>query len=1185
MISRQILAFLLLAGLTCLAQDNSQNDLSIDYGGELSRIAAAAKSPETAAFQRYGNTDVGLYTGTANVSIPLYQHTGKEFTLPMALTYDGQAIKVEQQATNVGLSWNLNIGGRVSRIVNGMPDDYIFSDYNTIFNTTIRASYLQYRENNFSFDSAQEAIAYFDFLEDVNDNRIDIELDYYSINAPGLNDMVVIDPETLTAKCLKNPRNKVTYLGSGYINKWLVTSENGTQYIFEELELTKTQGNDAGSVGGIVKEYVSSWLLTKIISPLQQDTYEFNYTSTGYWSEPFTSSPVSHVTNQLRENPGGHTISAAKGGSFIPQTWISQKMLTSISYNNNLLVSMLLKNRLDLPLTVASAIDEITIHAPNLANDSPPVLNNPIKRVKLYHSYFGITANENPASKHHMELRLKLDQVEIFGSSNTESKTYSLTYISPQQLPHKNSRAQDYLGYYNGKNNDVLYPSYVKNGDKYTGADRTPDFGYMKIGMLSKITYPTGGHSIFEYEQHRAITGSSATTETREVVYGSLSLTGGEDETNSAVCGSYCIDKYQFPPKINSSVFTIPEGYTYELEYNIEGQNNAAAYLFKHMSDNPSSPAYNADPLPYNQIINQSTGQYSVNMLWSSYGSADKRQIYLAAGNYQLTLVNAMSGYQYVRVYREETFDTSESNGEFLKAGLRIKSIKDYEDNATLASSKVYRYTTSSNGSSGRVIFNPNLAYTVTRTMSDGIDNQIITTLHRLSGSSSNQPHVVYQAVKVIQQSTMPTADDHNGYTFHQFNIGSDGITSFGKRPYTNNFVANYKVGKEAINYVFNKDNDTLATSESYYENPLYYSTVSLSLDHNEDNSTKYIQIYFDESTNQYRYRYLEPLWTGGSLGSTSDVLGPNGTAASPAPMPPPACDDPNSICLQDFSLSTLQLRRNLIQAGAGNLNQTISTQYFEDKKVTTINETDFDPAIDYLPRTTKKVLNTSDSLQTTFYYPKDFSSTAHMAMVDANRLTEVVKVERFQVDSIGGEQTTTLLGQKQTLYRQEGNGLYVPSEIQVGKGASEPESRIVYHKYDSSLNPIEIAQPNGIHSIFIWGYHKQYPVAKITNASYTDMPQDLLDLIAAIQADSDQENTNLEEIALQEKLNTLRAHPYFSNSAVTTYTYDPLIGIKSVTDPRGYTTSYQYDSLGRLQLIKDNDGHLISENKYNYKN
>ena len=56
-------------------------------------------------------------------------------------------------------------------------------------------------------------------------------------------------------------------------------------------------------------------------------------------------------------------------------------------------------------------------------------------------------------------------------------------------------------------------------------------------------------------------------------------------------------------------------------------------------------------------------------------------------------------------------------------------------------------------------------------------------------------------------------------------------------------------------------------------------------------------------------------------------------------------------------------------------------------------------------------------------------------------------------------------------------------------------------------------------------------------------------------------------------------------NAVVTYYTYDPLIGVTSVTDPRGQRIYYEYDNLNRLEFVRDNQGKILSKNEYNYKN
>lgn len=61
-----------------------------------------------------------------------------------------------------------------------------------------------------------------------------------------------------------------------------------------------------------------------------------------------------------------------------------------------------------------------------------------------------------------------------------------------------------------------------------------------------------------------------------------------------------------------------------------------------------------------------------------------------------------------------------------------------------------------------------------------------------------------------------------------------------------------------------------------------------------------------------------------------------------------------------------------------------------------------------------------------------------------------------------------------------------------------------------------------------------------------------------------------------------LRLHPV--DAQMTTYTYDPLIGITSQTDINGNTTLYEYDGFGQLKLVKDKDEKIIQQNLYHYR-
>lgn len=114
----------------------------------------------------------------------------------------------------------------------------------------------------------------------------------------------------------------------------------------------------------------------------------------------------------------------------------------------------------------------------------------------------------------------------------------------------------------------------------------------------------------------------------------------------------------------------------------------------------------------------------------------------------------------------------------------------------------------------------------------------------------------------------------------------------------------------------------------------------------------------------------------------------------------------------------------------------------------------------------------------------------------------------------------------------------------------------------------VEIQRENDSKTVLIWDNSNNYLLAQIENAtSYSSIASLLGSNLNAQGLTSAQENA-------------LRALP---NTLVTTFKYDPLIGVTSQTDPRGYTSYYEYDDLNRLELVKDQDGNIYSKNEYHY--
>ncbi len=98
--------------------------------------------------------------------------------------------------------------------------------------------------------------------------------------------------------------------------------------------------------------------------------------------------------------------------------------------------------------------------------------------------------------------RMQLASVQEFGDDGLAiAPAYQFGYMAGS-LPPRLSKNQDFWGFYNGANNSVSYPSITYNGQEYSGANRQPDFDFAKIGVLEKVTYPTGGEAIYKYESH-----------------------------------------------------------------------------------------------------------------------------------------------------------------------------------------------------------------------------------------------------------------------------------------------------------------------------------------------------------------------------------------------------------------------------------------------------------------------------------------------------------------------------------------------------------------------------------------------------------------------------------------------------------------------------------------------------------
>jgi len=121
--------------------------------------------------------------------------------------------------------------------------------------------------------------------------------------------------------------------------------------------------------------------------------------------------------------------------------------------------------------------------------------------LRFEYDYFKATPNNNTPN----ELRLCLLSLSEYfpnlatGVTTNPEKRYTFNYSSIG-LPPKNSKGIDHWGFYNGENyNQTTIPKIEYAGQILGAAERAPDINKSKAGILSRVTYPTGGFSEYTF--------------------------------------------------------------------------------------------------------------------------------------------------------------------------------------------------------------------------------------------------------------------------------------------------------------------------------------------------------------------------------------------------------------------------------------------------------------------------------------------------------------------------------------------------------------------------------------------------------------------------------------------------------------------------------------------------------------
>jgi YD repeat-containing protein len=1226
-----------------IAQGSQSQSGGYDYAGEINNLLNFPKSPEAEAFEKYGNTQINLYTGKPNIDIPLHVLQGKEYNIPISLSYDAGGIKVNQVATNVGLGWNLVCGGRISVMVNGLPD-YGGNTY-TPANQWMRDRINEYTTNRYNFSTMNKAIQYANFLKNIGEGYYDTQYDYYSINVGNINDYIIMDSQTYEPRTLKNPNIKVS--GSP-VTGWVITDEDGTKYYFnqETIETTRTEGSDIQlRAKNLIQSYTSSWLISKIESKNKKDTFifEYNQYNMGVWFK--TSLASKSVVKDLLVPVGNPVTNINYNYQTEQASKSTQLMLSFIKHNGQVVANFNYVPREDIIYEVnnqpnfnqPTALESIFF--PMECND---------KQVEFSYSYFGNTSQTNPMLKY-KDIRLKLDDVTVKGYNSTAlnnptqfesipEKKYSFEYIQPQFIPRIDSNGIDYFGLYNGADgNSDLIPSFSLGNFSVPGAIRSSNFTYMKIGTLNKITYPTGGYSVFEYEPHSGFSNDFAgQLYDKYNIYADVSVGSGDGPSGSI--NNCMLDTLGNYPNTQTTTFTLTEndfqtvgpeqeglisyglfylitdGYAFikkisnELVCQQWGEPICERPDHNHSLNNPASqcnwavtPCIDGQYVPSivhaNQFCftdphtTQQIGVYNTGgVLNSSFSfgydlSQNPNSPFRldSPGTYQLTIIgdpSPASNGSRAFIYRKETFMRNLFEHGFI-SGFRIKSIKDYINQDSLAIEKRYQYTKDIEGiySSTRVLDKNrgvHVKQSLQRTCHSigmGTPSIGITEVFEIGAheQNSHQENVVYSSVIEIQ-----IKDSLNvGYTLHKFNVGPSGFINNGDLG--KYFEHNETFGKPTEISTYNKDNELISQQRNEYryfdENPIFnYSTntgfiVNRILDFGE--GLRYLLIYNLGNNLGYGFHYFYPIW------------GCFGAGCCPQPTPP----DHNLIQHLENALGTEDIHVFINYGGFdyelvpqfatsifGAQIKKTSIEYHPNGELVTEQEFRYDQSNYNLLRETKTTdLSDNSTISQVNYYPSDY--TQYGSMIGDNRLTEVIKTETYR----NGE----LLQVRENEYANHVNGWF-PSVVKIAKGEQDLEPRI-FIKYDYAGNIIEIKNSEDPTSetveSYIWGYNKKYPVAKIAGVQHQNIPANLITAI---------ENVTVYDCAPELNANLLTAYQNLQNALptaqITFYSYHANGKLKAMTSPNGQTMYYHYDELQRLVKVVDQYGAILSENEYKFR-
>lgn len=1133
-----------------------------------------APSPDAAALGKYGEIPVGLYTGIPSVSIPIYEVKQGKISVPISLSYNGGGgIKVQEESGWAGLGWVLNAGGIITRTLREKDDlhnsQYFNSAYPIVdFNGGI--SNPRCRLDAEPTPAGTNGIFYGYFSSSNAESLYEFQPDIFYFNFLNYSGKFIIDQSEGFHIIGKDENIKIEFINNAAdqkVNGFIITLPDGLKCTFTPTAVTQqtSSGNNT---------YISSWNLKKIESPIG-DSVRFNYgyeNKTSFYRRSLIN--ASNISFQAAFCPPiGNAFSTyvddianmrkiCEGSTYgiISDSYstndITENLLSSIEFSNG---------RVDF---LASPTRQDLWYGSNIANayklDSIEVKNNSgllVKKNTFEYSYF--ESNSYPVFNSNLVfVNNRIDKkLRLIKCTETGKPPHLFEYNNDAKMSIKSWGGDEW-----GLNNKLrIGMDKVYLGDDITlmqNTARDAEAYTNRSGILEKITYPTGGYTKLVYETHTfnefAQSNLQNDVSTYEVMFDNYTGQNINDNNKSFVIDGGYSGKVLVELRFEYRLTTEPcQFFSSYPQCGIFLQN-----MLKNFSVNIGGKvlAFGGSFYQDGSPISMS-GQYQPNIFLLSFEPGAKLI------SFNIPNTQPVPGVQF-RLYARVKYEKTKYGG-----GLRIKSTEDYTPGVTntpITKNYIYadQVTLPDNTVLNQKPFGKILSPVYTR---------------KREYKKSMDISCNCERTETYSESIIPLGSSGGGAVgYDSVIVQYDGNQSLGK---TVTAFINLPEQILGFNYpnlpnISNPSNGNILAEKKYNNN------ARLASDINYEYETKKRDIRYGNiiERDQFALKFneLKAKWCG--------------SLQSQLPCPTGA-----------FYIHTYKMYTDWVVA-----KKTTERIYNQDAAVDAFVETvtDYDYA-NSLHKLPTKITTTNSKGEVNTHlrlYPADYAgNTGFIGQLKNkfmhNQLIESVQMRnKSNTDYIVSGLVNTFKNTSQGLpdlvktlelnnimplsafkFSNQTTAGILPSTLPNTGFAEDPNynTQLTYNLYNSNGNLLQYMAKDGIINSFVWGYNQNYPIVKVSGASYADILTALSQTdinLAYLQA--------LTGNALNVELSKIRT--YLSTNRpmaeVYSYTYLPLIGMLSETNSNSRNKYYEYDSFNRLKLIRDHDNNILKSFDYQYQ-